>query len=278
MNKVLLCFSIIVALVATSCSTTKNTSYFQTINEQQISKVSNKPSMLFRANDEISIIVSSVDPAAAAAFNLTYAAGNSTSAGKSTTAKGAGISKVDLSGTPALQTYIVDENGFINFPTLGKLKVAGLSKTELVDDLEKRLSEYIKDPIVNVKLMNFRIAVLGEVNAPGDYSFSNQRVSILDALATAQDLTPYGVRENVLLIRDVDGKQEFIRFDLTKSDLFTSEHFFLQQNDVLYIEPNGEKQKEANVGLQKQYNLTVTTSIISYVISTASLIVALLVR
>lgn len=269
MNKI---YFLIVSFIvlASSCSTFKRTSYFQDVDQQLSSQVlaqSEEYSMTIRTNDELSIVVSSVDPLAAASFNLTIAV-----------AQNGDKDKQAISGTPSLQTYIVETNGTINFPTLGKIKVAGLTKAELSADLETRLKEYIKDPIVNIQIQNFRIAVLGEVTAPGDYNFKTQRVTILDALASAKDMTPYGRRDNVLLVREENGKKELIRFDLTKSDLFASEYFYMQQNDVLYVEPNEQKQKDANVGMQKQYNLSVTTSIISYVISSASLIVALLVR
>jgi polysaccharide export outer membrane protein len=141
--------------------------------------------------------------------------------------------------------------------------------------LQQRLREYVKDPIVNLQILNFRISVLGAVNAPGPFFFTNERVTILDALAHARDLNIYAKRDNVLLIRENEGKKEFVRFDLTQSNsVFLSPYFYLQQNDIVYVESNKEHQKDAEMSQQKQFNLTLISTSITALISAISLIVA----
>lgn len=254
-------YLMLVVIATSSCSSKKNLSYFQDLGADQIEVMGASYSKIitYRENDELSIIVSASDPQVAAQFNVIVPSKRSADI-------------VTLSGSETLQNYVVDSNGNINFPVLGKIKVEGLTKQELITKLEDELRKSIKNPIVNVRLVNFRIGVLGEVAAPGGYLFESQRVSVLDALAEAKDLTVYGNRENVLIYRDnEDGTKRIIRIDLTKSDILHSENFYLQQNDVVYVEPNKAKQKESNVGLRDQYNL----SIIGTIVSVASITIAL---
>lgn len=255
-------YLLLVALIASSCSSKKNLSYFQDLSgiNTEVMGASYSGVISFRENDELSIIVSAADPQVAAQFNIVVPSKQSS----------AGL--VTLSASEALQNYVVDNEGNINFPILGKIKVSGLTKQELILKLESELSKSIRNPIVNVKLVNLRVGVLGEVTAPGSFSFANQRVSVLDALAEAKDLTVYGNRRNVLIYRDnEDGMKRIIRMDLTKSDILFSPDFYLQQNDIVYVEPNDAKQKESNVGARDQYNL----SIIGTIVSVASIMIAL---
>lgn len=236
-----------------SCGSSKNISYFQDLDnslQQQVAISDSLHPVTIKPGDELAIVVSSVEPQVVVPFNLP-------------------------SGQGKVSTYIVDGEGDINFPTLGKINLKGLSIDESVDLLQSRLEEYVKDPIVNMQILNFRISVLGAVNAPGPVFFTGQRISILDALANARDLNIYGQRDNVLLIREVDGKREFIRFDLTKSDqVFTSPYFYLQQNDIVYVEPNKQYQKDAGMTQTKQFNLTLITTAATTLISALSLIIA----
>lgn len=134
--------------------------------------------------------------------------------------------------------YLVDEAGEIDFPVIGKLKIEGLSPEELRLMLRNRLSEYLKDPIINIRLQNFTITVLGEVNRPGTYPVNGEQISILEALGFAGDLTIRGVRNNVLVIRDFNGTKVYTRIDLTSKNLVESPVYYLTQNDVVYVEPN----------------------------------------
>lgn len=252
----------LVLITASSCSSKKTLSYFQDLSGENIELVGASYSKIitYRENDELSIMVSASDPQVAAQFNVVVPS------------KRPSDVLMTLSSSETLQNYVVDNEGNINFPVLGKVHVAGLTKQELIDKFENELKKSIKNPIVNVRLVNFKVGVLGEVNAPGGFSFENQRVSVLDALAEAKDLTVYGNRENVLIYRDnEDGLKRIIRLDLTKSEVLSSENFYLQQNDIVYVEPNKAKQKESNVGLRDQYNL----SIIGTIVSVASIMIAL---
>lgn len=273
--QLVLFFSVICLI--TSCSSYKEISYFQDV-QQDIQGVFSDQGysqvIKIRPDDELSIVVSSIEPLAAAPFNLPVVMSASSASSIGTSASGKRQTGMQLSNSQMLQTYLVDSNGEINFPVIGRIKVSGLSREEFIDYLEELLKEYIKDPIVNVQIVNFKVSVLGEVVAPGPYYYTNQRVSVLDAIASAHDLTTHGARDNVMVIRDIEGKKEYFRFDLTKSDIFTSSNFYLQQNDVVYISPNKEKQRDAATGQQKQFNLTVITSAIGYVIS----VIAILVR
>lgn len=248
-----------IIIFCSSCGTTKNFSYFQDLDEYLQKEVALSDSVQvikIKPDDQLAIVVSSVNPQAVAPFNLPVMPQN------------------NLTQT-SLPSYLVDSEGEINFPTLGKIRLAGLSMEEAVDLLQIRLEDYVKDPIVNVQILNFRVSVLGSVNAPGPFYFTGQRVSLLDAIANARDLTLYGRRDNVLLIRENGSKKEFIRFDLTKSsNVFSSKYFYLQQNDIIYVESNKEHQKDAQMSQQKQFNLTLITTAITSVIATVSLIIA----
>ncbi|MBD8346836.1 MULTISPECIES: polysaccharide biosynthesis/export family protein [unclassified Dysgonomonas] len=248
-----------IIIFCSSCGTTKNFSYFQDLDEYLQKEVVMSDSIQeirIKPDDQLAIVVSSVNPQAVTPFNLPV------------------TGQLNPTQSP-LPTYLVDSQGEINFPTLGKIRLAGLSLEEAVSLLQIRLEDYVKDPIVNIQILNFRVSVLGSVNAPGPFYFTGQRVSILDAIANARDLTLYGRRDNVLLIRENEGKKEFIRFDLTKSgDVFSSKYFYLQQNDIVYVESNKEHQKDAQMSQQKQFNLTLITTAITSVIATVSLIIA----
>lgn len=253
MGKIHILFYTMLAIVFCSCGSSKNISYFQDLDDYLQKEIAVSDSLNpvnIKTGDELAIVVSSVDPQAVTPFNLP-------------------------SGQGKMSSYIVDSEGEINFPTLGKIRLRGLSVDEAVDLLQTRLEDYVKNPIVNVQIMNFRISVLGAVNAPGPVYFTGQRLSLLEALANARDLTLYARRDNVLLVRDNDGKKEFIRFNLTKSsEVFSSRYFYLQQNDIIYVESNKEHQKDAQMSQQKQFNLTLITTAITTVISTVSLIIA----
>lgn len=252
-NHLLLYFAVIVVLC--SCGSNQNISYFQDLEKYnylkaESSKLDSVHKVTIKANDQLAIVVSSIEPQAVIPFNLPI-------------------------GEDQLANYLVNSEGYINFPTLGKIKLAGLSTEEAVNLLQNRLTEYIKEPIVNLQISNFRVSVLGAVNAPGPFYFTNERVTILDALAHARDLNLYARRDNILLIRDNNGKKEFVRFDLTKSnDVFLSDYFYLQQNDIIYVEANKEHQKDAGMSQQKQFNLTLITTGVTAVISALSLIIA----
>ncbi len=137
-----------------------------------------------------------------------------------------------------MQTYLIDKNGYIEFPVLGSLAIARLTRLEATALIKEKLDEYLTDPIVTIRLVNFNITVLGEVNNPGTFTIQDEKVSLTEALGLAGDLTIFGNRKNVLLTREVDGQKKFAVFDLTSAKVLASQNYYLAQNDVLYIEPN----------------------------------------
>lgn len=265
--KIVVTAMLIVSL--TSCKTSNQVTYFQDLIQStstiEISSQSTNYEAKICPDDELSIFVSSIDPNAVAVFNLpltSYLTPGET----------------NISATPALQTYLVDANGFIEFPVLGKIHVEGKTRSELAENLVEKISTYAKSPLVTVKIQNFKISVLGEVNTPGTKIITNERISILDAIGMAGDLTIYGERSNVLIIRDNSGKKEYHRLDLTSSDMLSSPYYYLQQNDIVYIEPNKARKSNSKYSQSAQFNISVASTIVSAISVLASLTIALLVK
>jgi polysaccharide export outer membrane protein len=152
--------------------------------------------------------------------------------------------------------YLIDPNGNINFPVLGFVQVAGLTRLEATVKLQELLGSYVTEPVVNIQIKNFKVSILGEVALPGSYTMPSDRVSILEAVAMAGDLKLSGIRQNILLVREQDGKRIEYRLDLTQKDLYKSPAYYLVQNDVIYVEPN------RGARFQGQ-NITVFTQVIS---------------
>jgi len=147
-----------------------------------------------------------------------------------------------------LKTYLIDNSGYIDFPVIGKIKLGGLTRTEANYKLVAAVSEYIRNPTINIRIVNYKIAVLGEVSKPGNYNVAGERLTILEALSLAGDLTIYGKRENILLIREIEGKKTYVRLDLTKADLLNSPYYYLAQNDVVFVEPNKTRLNSSKIG------------------------------
>ncbi len=200
-------------------------------------------------SDILSINVAAIDAEAAIPFNL-FEAGNTTSA-------------------PKPITYLVNSDGEINFPVLGKIKVEGYTTKEITNNLTTSLTSYIQKPIVNIRLTNFKVTVLGEVKSPGIYPVPNERISILEAIGMAGDLTIQGKRKTVVLIREQNGKRTFIDIDLTSKEILNSPYFYLAQNDVLIVEPNKSKINSSAVGA----NTGIILSSISFLISIVAIII-----
>ena len=139
--------------------------------------------------------------------------------------------------------YKVDKNGYVNFPVTGSVKLAGMTIEEAQRTLAKEINKYVKDPIVNIKYLNFRVTVIGEVNRPETFNITNERINLLEALGRAGDMTPYGKRENVLVIRENGDERIMVRMDLNKKDILNSPYFYLKQNDVVYVEADKTKEK-----------------------------------
>lgn len=226
-------FSIVVFILGLAgCASQKDVAYFYGVNSGSSDTINKKFNKIHEARicsgDMLSITVTGLDPLAVAPFNLplvSYATPGTD----------------QLYAAPTLQSYLVDINGNINFPVIGTIKLAGLSKSQAIKYINDQLTPYLKNAIVTIQFMNYKVTVLGEVLRPGQYSISNERVTVLDALGLAGDMTIYGKRDNVLITRENNGKLEFVRLNLNTDEVFKSSYYYLQQNDVIYVEPNSVK-------------------------------------
>ncbi|MBP1618459.1 MAG: sugar transporter [Bacteroidetes bacterium] len=260
----------IVSFLLPSCYHTKEISYFQDFDKYQqgLATVNTQDNyqIKIRSDDELRIIVSAaINPEAATPFNLSPVISQSPSSS-------------NVTNNATYQSYLVDETGFVTIPSLGKVKVGGLTVEQAKAEVESRLKEYIKDPIVTLRLLSFRVTVLGEVNSPGTQYYDRQRVSIIDAISQARDLSIFAQRNNIRLIRDDGGKKEYYVYDLTKNDFMSSSYFYLKPNDLIYVVPNKERQGDAVMGQEKQYRTSLTMSIVSLtmgVVSTMATIFAI---
>ena len=253
------CF-ILVLLVAlmTSCSAPKNVAYLWNSDDVDLSQSQYLYDAKIMPKDILTITVNTVNPEAAAPFNLVV----------STALNNNG----QIGNQRALQSYLVDNEGGIDFPVLGRIKVGGLTKREcekLIHDKVKPYLNAAENPVVTVRMSSYSISVLGEVNRPGSYQVSREKINILEALAQAGDLTIYGVRENVKLIReDANGKKQIYHINLNDANLLTSPYYYLQQNDIVYVEPNKVKARNSSIG----QSTTLWISATSILISMASLL------
>ena len=227
-------------LIATaSCTSYKNVPYMQNSAEVDTATISERYDMRIQPKDILTITISSENPETAIPFNLTVP----------TLMSAATASSKSLTSQPVLQTYLVDNNGDIEFPTLGFLRVEGMTKGEVENMIRERIkSNFTNDPIVTVRMANYKITVLGEVTAPGVYTLSDEKINVFDALALSRDLTIYGKRDGVKLIREnTDGTKKIVSLNLNDANIIHSPYYQLQQNDILYVEPNKAKARNADV-------------------------------
>jgi polysaccharide export outer membrane protein len=215
---------------------------------------SNSYEVKLQPDDLLLIIVSGEDPEIAAPFNL-----------RSISIIDSGIGQNAVAGQQSNQLYLVDVFGTIDFPVLGKLKVSGLTRTEVLTTLQKKIGAYIKKPIINLRIMNFKVSVQGEVTQPGTYNVISERLTLIEALTMAHDLTIYGVRNNILIIREIEGVKSYSRVDITKSDFINSPFYYLAQNDVVYVEPNKNKINGAAVGPNTGVIISITSLLITMI-------------
>lgn len=221
---------------------------------------------VIKPDDELIILVSAENLEAAAQFNL--------SAYTPPSEDGA----ANLGTQTMVQTYRVDSKGDISFPGLGTIHVQGMTLEDLRDYLVKRISQYVEKPDVFVRFADFKVVVAGEVTEPGRYTINSTRYSLLDALADAGDLTPYGERNNVLLIREEDGQRKYVHLDLNSSETLTSPYFYLRQNDYIYVSPNKVRQSNSKYDQNNAYKLTIVSTIVSAASVVASMVIALTVK
>ncbi|NII28894.1 hypothetical protein HB364_27700 [Pseudoflavitalea sp. X16] len=246
-------------MLASSCGTNKNIPYFKDIPDSLYGSPKSIPSFAFKdpliqANDILQISILTLDPQ----VNNILTAANSTSY-----AVQPGSANLPATAS-AVTGFLVDKNGMVELPVIGKIQVAGLTTAVARDTIHNKVAAFYKDPVVNVRFANFNITVLGEVARPATYVVPSEKVSILDAIGMAGDLTIFGKRENVLLIRDSMGAKQVVRFDLNSSSTLLSPYFYLRQGDVVYVEPN--KSKVASTDAVRTRNLTLAASGISLLI------------
>lgn len=261
--------SFILLFMLGACSVPKDVTYFQGIDElsaQQMEAMAQVYHTPIAPDDMLTITVTAWDPTVVTPFNPPTYAYSILVEGEST-----------VQAAQGLYTYLVDREGYIDFPVLGKVKAGGLTKIQLSDQLTKDISQYVENPLVKVSLVNFKVTALGEVNRPGPISVKNDRISILDLLGQAGDVTINANRKNVLVIRDKDGKVEHGRIDLTDPALFASQFYYLQQNDVVYIEPNNAKKRNSRYSQAQQYNISIFSTMFSALSTITSVISAIVV-
>lgn len=250
-------YLVTVILTFLSCASPEKVLYLQDIEDVYSQQIAQDYEVIIHKDDLIAIMVNSKNPELALPFNMpmvSYQLG------------------VLGSGQPKVLGYLVDSQGEIDFPILGKIKVEGLTRAELTTLIKTRLIEddLINDPVVTVQFLNYKISVIGEVARPGSFSISGDRITLLEALSMAGDLTIYGKRDRVAVIRELDGERLVQYHDIRSSEIFTSPFYYLQQNDIVYVEPNRTKIGQSKIN----QNTSVSTwvSIMSLLTSVAILI------
>ena len=249
---------LLLPFLLTACQSYKKVPYFQ--NVEVVNEVEQQEKLYdakIMPKDLLTIVVSCTNPELATPFNLTVASN-----------AGIAVSTSSYVTTqPVLQPYLVDNEGNINFPVLGELKLGGLTKREAEQLIIDKLKPYMKEtPIVTVRMVNYKISVIGEVTRPGTFTISNEKVNLLEALAMAGDMTVYGLRDNVKLIReDANGKQQIVTLDLNKAETILSPYYWLQQNDIVYVTPNKAKARNSDVGNSTSLWFSATSILVSIV-------------
>jgi polysaccharide export outer membrane protein len=246
--------SILLVILFFSCASRKDVVYYQNIDSMGSQEKASSYEVKIQPDDLLSINVSAEDAEAAMPFNLNPV--NPLSAAKD-------VGKESI--------YLVDVSGYIDFPVLGKIKVSGLTRAEILLMFQKKISNYVKNPIVTIVIKNFKIAVQGEVTAPGIYPVVSERITLIEALSVAGDLTIYGKRDNILIIREIDGVKSYNRVDITKADFINSQYYYLAQNDVVYVEPNKSRISGSAVGA----NTGVLFSAVSILLGVITLILTI---
>lgn len=238
-------YGCVILLIGTSCGGTRNITYLSNLgnSSESITDVIQQRDIIIQPDDLIGITVSSLSVESNQIFNANIGLGAEGATG-----------------------YLVNENGFIDFPLIGEVHLAGLSKWEATKVLTEKLDEHVKRPIVGVRFLNFKVTVLGEVNRPSSYPITSDNINVLEALGMAGDLTVYGKRENVLLLREMDKKRITVRLNLNDKEILNSPYFYLQQNDILYVEPDEARAAQTNVKRSRvQFGVSMAVSIISIV-------------
>lgn len=250
-----------------SCSTNKDNTlaYFHNLGDIPNGSLPSPKAtypILVQSDDELVISVTSAVPEATAAYNLPME-------------NPATRSVLRMATNPRSQTYIVDQQGFILLPLLGKIQVAGKTTAQIANEITAMVARDVKDPYVKVDIVNFTVDVMGEVRSPQRVTAERQQFTVLDALSACSDLTEYGRRDRVFVIRTENGERAYHRLDLTSSEVFSSPYFYLRQNDVVYVEPNQIRIANSKYNQNNAFKLSVISTVVSSVSVIASLVIAL---
>ena len=250
----------LVALLMSSCNTSKEIIYLQDVRLESPEEIKAAETITIEPKDMLSIVVSSSQPDAARIFNLPIMATQA--------------SNGDLMYDSYLNGYVVDGDGYIDFPVVGKIKASGLNRWQLQDRIMETLRDkkLLDDPVVTVDFMNFKVSILGEVTAPGPYSIKRDKVSVLEAIAMARDLTIYGKRDEVYVIREEGGQRHSYKLDLRSSDIFDSPAYYLKQNDVIYVQPNKVRAGQSTINQNTVKSVSMWVSIASLLTSIGVLV------
>lgn len=252
-------FVFIGIMMLVSCGSTKDVAYLQNSDEIDFKRSRHLYDAKIMPKDILTITVSTVNPEAATPFNLSVPTVFN-------------INRGSTYSQPSVLAYLVDNEGCIDFPIIGSLKVSGLTKSACEKLIHDKISPYMninEDPVVTVRMSNYKISVMGEVAHPGMFTVDNEKINILEALAKAGDLTIYGKRTNVKLIReDETGMKQIYTLNLNDANLVSSPYYYLQQNDIVYVEPNKVKSRNSNIST----STTIWFSATSILISLASLL------
>lgn len=246
------------AVFFTACTSTKKIIYLQDVVPLKQQEIEQKYEVIIHSDDLLAIMVNSRDPELAMPFNMPMVTFQ--------------LGTLGSSGQQRVLGYLVDTNGDIDFPILGRIHAEGLTRMQLTELIKNKLIEgdLIKDPIVTVQFLNFKISVMGEVSRPGSFTISGDRITLLEALSMAGDLTIYGRRDRVGVIRENNGKRTILFHDLRSADIFNSPCYYLQQNDIVYVEPN--KAKSGQSSINQNNSIGVWVSVISLLTTIAVLI------
>lgn len=253
-------------LALASCATVKDIAYFQNRVVDNPEAIDKHAGIVIQEKDMLSIVVSSRNPELVAMFNLPVVSYQ------------AGSEVVSSAGYQKLMGYVVDNDGYIDFPVLGAIEVAGLTRWELSEKIKKQLMTqgYLNDAVVTVEFMNFKVSVIGEVNSPGTYTIEGDKVTILQAISLARDLTIFGERENVCVIRERDGERIMYDINLCDVSMFQSPAYYLQQNDVVYVQPSEVRARQSTTDDKALRMTSIFVSGGSLLVSLASLIIGII--
>lgn len=252
-----------IAIVLASCNAQERVLYIQDMENGSEVAIPDNYIIRLKPMDQITVVVNSKDPELAMPFNTSTGLGS-------------------ISGTPTnsttnvnyLQVMTIDRGGYLDMPVIGKVKIAGLTRDEAESVIEKKIIDggYIADPNVNVRFAELTISVVGEVNSPGRYNINKDQLTIFEALALAKDMTIYGNRENVAVIREIDGKNVVTKLDLRSSEVFDSPCYYLEQNDVIIVSPNKYRAASSEINQNRSFWISLASTGISLVTLVMSII------